>query len=97
MIPNVVDVWRDSFSQLCAFLSILSLEELKDVLVSKRAVEFDCVAHSCTDHEDANCHEYCAKQEHNRFIKNSINESMREELNCKHANEVNIQLQYDFL
>lgn len=97
MIPYVVDVWHYSFSQLGTFLGIFGLEELKDVLVSEGAVELYGVAHSCADHEDANPHENCAKQEDNRLIEDSVDESMREELNSQHTDEINIQPQYDFL
>lgn len=97
MIPYVVDVWHDSFSQLGTFFSIFGLEELKDVFVSERAVELYSVTHSCTDYVDADSHEDGAKQEDNRLIEDSEDESMREELNCKHADEINIQPQNDFL
>ena len=35
VIPNIIDVWHDSFPQLSTLFGIFSLEEFKDILVSK--------------------------------------------------------------
>lgn len=54
MVPNVVDIRRDFFSQLSTFFRIIGLEKLQYIAICKRSIELDSTINSKTNREYTN-------------------------------------------
>lgn len=79
MIPYIIDVRSDFLSKLSTFISIISLEELNDVTISKRAVEFNGTIHSKANRKHTNNQTDCSQAKNYAFMKILADIRMRKE------------------
>lgn len=68
MIPDIIDICHYLFPQLYSFLIILSLEELQDIAIPKRSIEFNSTDHSITDNKHTDSQANSLTNENNMWI-----------------------------
>jgi hypothetical protein len=68
------------------------LEELQHILIGKRTVEFDGVAHGGANDEGTNCQTDCSDKENQMLVKKSSDIGVRKELEGEHEAEIKIEL-----